>query len=145
DGMPLVAVLSGNRNFDGRIHPMLDASYLCSPGLVVAYGLAGTLDIDIDKDPIAKGTDGKDVYLHDLWPSDEAVDALVKKHVTPSAFLVGAAAAEESWKRLKAPETALYPWDPTSSYILEPPFFDRMPERLGGMYEIVGARVLALF
>ncbi len=145
DGMPLVAVLSGNRNFDGRIHPMLDASYLCSPGLVVAYGLAGTLDIDIDKDPIAKGADGKDVYLRDLWPSDDAVDALVKKHVTPSAFLVGAAAAEESWKRLKAPETALYPWDPTSSYILEPPFFDRMPERLGGMDEIVGARVLALF
>jgi aconitate hydratase len=145
DGLPLVAVLSGNRNFDGRIHPMLDASYLCSPGLVVAYALSGRLDFDIDNDPIAQSPDGHDVFLRNLWPADEDVDKMVRQYVTPATFAVGAAAAEESWRRLEAPEGELFPWDPASSYIMEPPFFDQMPSRQGGVDRIEGARTLALF
>lgn len=144
-GLPLVAVLSGNRNFDGRIHPMLDASYLCSPGLVVAYALSGRLDFDIDHDPIAQDSHGKDVFLRDLWPSDEHVDTTVRRYVTPETFAVGAAVAEESWRKLQAPEGELFPWDPASSYIMEPPFFDQMPSRQGGIDRIEGARTLALF
>ncbi|MBF9235369.1 aconitate hydratase AcnA [Microvirga alba] len=143
---PLVAVLSSNRNFDGRIHPMLDASYLCSPALVVAYALAGKVNIDIENDPIGADVTGEPVYLCDLWPTDELVDDMVKKYVTPEVFKSrGAVPSLAAWRKLEAPEGELFPWDLASAYILEPPFLDRMPSGSNSEGSIRGARVLGLF
>jgi aconitate hydratase len=145
-GQPLVGILSSNRNFDGRIHPMLSASYLCSPALVIAYSLAGKVGTDIENDAITNDANGNPVYLRDLWPDDALVEQAVKQYVTPDVFRNrDDTPSLASWQALKASDGDLFPWDPASSYIIEPPFLDRMPSGSGIKDPIRGARVLGLF
>jgi len=144
EGQPLVAVLSGNRNFDGRIHPLLTASYLCAPALVVAYALAGRLNLDIETDPLCQDADGAPVYLRDIWPTDAAVDAMVDAHVLPDVFQSSDEVPSLSaWQAIKAPDAALFPWDQESSYIVEPPFFDHSAD--ASATDLSDARVLGVF
>jgi aconitate hydratase len=120
------AVLSGNRNFEGRIHPLVRASYLASPPLVVAFALAGTVDIDLANDPIGTGSDGKPVYLRDVWPSREEIRQSIEQSVTSEMFSQRYAdvfTGDETWRNLPVPEGDLYAWDQASTYIQEPPFF----------------------
>ncbi|XP_060209583.1 aconitate hydratase, cytoplasmic isoform X2 [Lycium barbarum] len=123
------AVLSGNRNFEGRVHPLTRANYLASPPLVVAYALAGTVDIDFEKEPIGVGKDGKDVYFRDIWPSTEEIAEAVQSSVLPDMFKSTYEAITKGnnmWNQLSVPEAKLYSWDPTSTYIHEPPYFKDM-------------------
>jgi aconitate hydratase len=125
-GRAVAAVLSGNRNFDGRIHRLVGASYLCAPALVVAFALAGRVTIDIDRDALTTDASGAPVYLRDLWPDDAAVDAVVRAVVTPDVFASTAGPSPlvaASWEAIAAPRGVLFPWDAGSSYIVEPPFF----------------------
>ncbi|KAL2328350.1 hypothetical protein Fmac_021777 [Flemingia macrophylla] len=123
------AVLSGNRNFEGRVHPLTRANYLASPPLVVAYALAGTVDIDFDKEPIGIGKDGKNVYLRDIWPSTEEIAKVVQSSVLPDMFRSTYEAITKGnsmWNQLQVPAETLYSWDPNSTYIHEPPYFKNM-------------------
>ncbi|KAL6606950.1 hypothetical protein ACP70R_042603 [Stipagrostis hirtigluma subsp. patula] len=124
------AVLSANRNFEGRVHPLTRANYLASPLLVVAYALAGTVDIDFEKEPIGLGKDGKEVYLRDVWPTTEEIEQVVKSSVQPHMFTETYKCimnCNQRWNELEVPEeAALYPWDPISTYIRKPPYFDAM-------------------
>ncbi|KAH7546725.1 hypothetical protein FEM48_Zijuj01G0232000 [Ziziphus jujuba var. spinosa] len=123
------AVLSGNRNFEGRVHPLTRANYLASPPLVVAYALAGTVDIDFDKDPIGEGKDGKKVYFKDIWPSNEEIAEIVQSSVLPDMFKSTYEAITKGnpmWNQLSVPPSTLYSWDPNSTYIHEPPYFKDM-------------------
>ncbi|CAA3020624.1 aconitate hydratase, cytoplasmic [Olea europaea subsp. europaea] len=123
------AVLSGNRNFEGRVHPLTRANYLASPPLVVAYALAGTVDIDFNKEPIAVGKDGKDVYFKDIWPSTEEIAEVVQSSVLPDMFKSTYEAITKGnamWNQLSVPTSKLYSWDPNSTYIHEPPYFKNM-------------------
>ncbi len=126
------AVLSGNRNFEGRINPLVKANFLASPPLVVAYALAGTVDIDLATEPLGTGKDGKPVYLKDIWPSDAEVAQVVEQMVRPEMFrsrYQNVFASNETWNRIRTSEGDLYEWDPQSSYIQEPPFLvGLMPE-----------------
>ena len=127
-GMDLVAtgVLSGNRNFEGRIHPYVKANYLASPPLVVAYALAGTVDIDLAKDPLGMDRDGNPVYLRDIWPTDEEIRQTIAAAVQPEMFRSkygNVFSGNEIWNAIDSRESELYPWDPASTYIQEPPFF----------------------
>ena len=129
-----VVVLSGNRNFPGRVHPDLDAGFITSPALVIAYALAGDVLRDIRKDPIGYGKDGQLVYLADLWPAPAEVQSALKQALDPADIAVAydAAEASEAWKKLEAPETPVFPWDPKSTYIRRPPFASaKLPTRLG--------------
>jgi aconitate hydratase len=141
------AVLSGNRNFEGRINPLTLANYLASPPLVVAYALAGTVDIDMEREPLGRGTGGQPVYLRDVWPTPAEVEAAVRATVTPELFRAQYAnvfSGDERWRELPAPAGELYAWDPASSYIKEPPFFATMTREVPGLRDISGARVLAV-
>ncbi len=146
DGELIAAgVVSGNRNFEGRLNPLVKASYLASPPLVVAYALAGTVTIDIDNEPIGTDRDGAPVYLRDIWPSEaEIAEALV--HASdPELFrsrYEGVERGPAEWNALEAPSGAVYDWDPASTYIQEPPFFDGMDQGTQPIQAIVGARVL---
>ncbi|HLX59054.1 MAG TPA: aconitate hydratase AcnA [Ktedonobacteraceae bacterium] len=143
----VAAVLSGNRNFEGRIHPQVRASFLASPPLVVAYALAGTVDIDLTKDPIGDDINGEAVYLRDIWPTQQEVRDLVAKSITPELFEENYAhvfEGDEHWRSLPNTEGELFNWNPDSTYIQEPPFFHDMPPEPEGMKDIHGARVLAL-
>ncbi|HWM69615.1 MAG TPA: aconitate hydratase AcnA [Steroidobacteraceae bacterium] len=122
--MTPVAVLSGNRNFPGRVHPLIEASFLASPPLVVAYALAGDVDRDITTDPIGQSADGRMIYLRDLWPTGVEIDAAVAASVTPADFSEAYQAAEDNeiWRNLDAPSAPLFPWDDKSTYIRRPPF-----------------------
>lgn len=123
------AVLSGNRNFEGRVHPLTRANYLASPPLVVAYALAGTVDIDFDKEPIGMGRDGKSVYFKDIWPSNEEVAQAVQSCVLPDMFKSTYNAITKGnpmWNSLSVPSSSLYAWDAKSTYIHEPPYFKGM-------------------
>ncbi|CAN4102704.1 unnamed protein product [Withania somnifera] len=123
------AVLSGNRNFEGRVHPLTRANYLASPPLVVAYALAGTVDIDFEKEPIGIGKDGKSVYLQDLWPSNEEIAEVVQSSVLPEMFKSTYEAITQGnpfWNQLSVPSSNLYAWDPNSTYIHQPPYFKGM-------------------
>ena len=119
-----VAVLSGNRNFPGRVHPDIDAAFLASPPLVIVYALAGDAMRDVTKDPITITADGRMIYLHDLWPSADEVDAALRLSQSPGdyACAFNAASANETWKDLEAPNGAQFPWEPTSTYLRRPPF-----------------------
>ena len=120
------AVLSGNRNFEGRVHPLTRANYLASPPLVVAYCLAGTVDIDFDTQPIGKGSDGQDVFMKDLWPSRDDVEKVVQSVVKPELFkdfYSTTLTRNQRWNDLVAPEGDLFAWDDASTYIHLPPFF----------------------
>jgi aconitate hydratase len=148
DGRVLAAVLSGNRNFDGRIHRQVGANYLCSPALVVAFALAGRVTIDIDVDPIANGADGAPVFLRDLWPDDAAVDAVVRRTVTSEIFVSTAAASPKvkaSWDTLEAKRGALFDWDAASSYIVEPPFFATHDVGFAMAQRVESVRVLGVY
>ena len=122
-------VLSGNRNFEGRIHPYIKANYLASPPLVVAYALAGTTDIDMVNEPLGRGKDGQSVYLKDIWPTQAEVAAEYDKALNPDTFRKEYDGIEESnpkWNAIPIREGALYKWDEWSTYIQEPPFFVEM-------------------
>ncbi len=149
EGLAVVAVLSGNRNFEGRIHPQVRAQYLASPPLVVAYALAGTVDIDLTTEPLGTGKDGQPVYLRDIWPTAEEIRETIASAVTPDLFAKEYASVfegDERWRSLPASVgSALYEWDPTSTYVQEPPFLmDLTPEPVPPT-DIVGARALGAF
>jgi aconitate hydratase len=140
------AVLSGNRNFEGRVNPSVKANYLASPPLVVAYALAGTTDIDLSTEPLGKGKDGRDVYLKDIWPSAEEVAKTVAAAVKPAMFRSRYDAVWESnpkWNRIATSEGNIFDWKPDSTYIQEPPFLIDLPTEPGPIEPIHGARVLA--
>ena len=141
------AVLSGNRNFEGRINPQVKMNYLASPPLVVAYALAGKMDIDLTKEPIGTGKDGKPVFLSDIWPSPEEVRAAIAKAVKPEQFKRAYAEAfdgDARWRSLKVPQGRTYLWDAASTYVRKPPFFESIPKAPGALQDIRGARALAV-
>ena len=143
----VAAVLSGNRNFEGRIHPQVRASFLASPPLVVAYALAGTVDIDLTTDPIGTDVNGEAVYLRDLWPTQHEVSEVVAKAVTPEVFAKNYASVfegDEHWRSLTNSTGELFDWDPNSTYIQEPPFFHGISAEPAPVKDIRGARVLAM-
>lgn len=142
------AVLSGNRNFEGRIHSHVKASYLASPPLVVAYALAGTVNIDLTKDPIGQDQKGNDVFLKDIWPTSEEINELIANNIDADMFrknygkvFDGSAA----WNAISSADSQLYPWSEASTYIKNPPFFDDMTMEPEGIKDIENARILGLF
>jgi aconitate hydratase len=142
-----VAVLSGNRNFEGRIHPLARASYLASPPLVVAFALAGRIDIDLTTEPIGTDADGKPVMLSELWPSAEEVARVVLKAVSGEVFKRNYASVfegDDRWKELPVPAGDRYAWDPASTYVARPPFFEGIADAPADPDDIEGARVLAM-
>lgn len=144
----VAAVLSGNRNFEARIHPLVRANYLGSPPLVVAYALAGTVLIDFDQEPLGTDSQGQPVYLRDLWPSTEEIRAAVRQSLTPDLFTLSYGSVfsgDAQWQALSAGTSDLYPWDVDSSYIREPPFFQELSADPPPIATIEGARILVLF
>jgi len=143
----VAAVLSGNRNFEGRVSPHTKANYLASPLLVVAYALAGTVDIDLRNDPLGVGSDGKPVYLKDIMPSNKEVKKTVERSLDPGMFrerYSNVWNANEMWNKIKVSGGDLYDWDTASTYIQEPPFFTEMTMQLPDLDDIENARCLAL-
>jgi aconitate hydratase len=141
------AVLSGNRNFEGRVNPLVKANYLASPPLVVAYALAGTTDIDLTTDAIGVGSLGEEVFLKDIWPTNEEVRQTLAKSVLPQMFssrYSNVFEANETWNKIKVAEGDLYQWDSKSTYIQEPPFLADMTVNVGSIQPVAGARVLAV-
>jgi aconitate hydratase len=144
----VAAVLSGNRNFEGRVNPLVKANYLASPPLVVAYALAGSVDIDLTKDAIGTGKDGKPVYLKDIWPTNDEVAKAVEKSVTRAGFMKEYAnvfAGDANWQSLNVKATEAYAWDPKSTYVRLPPYFEDLSLKPRALNDIKGARALALF
>ena len=142
-----VAVLSGNRNFEGRIHPLVRANYLASPPLVVAYALAGRMDVDLTTEPLGDDTAGKPVYLREIWPTPQEVEKTVRQAVTQEQYQRQYAAVyegDEHWKAMKVPSGDLYEWDAKSTYIKLPPYFENMSKTAAPLADIHGARVLAV-
>ena len=142
-----VAVLSGNRNFEGRIHPLVRANYLASPPLVVAYALAGRMDLDLTTEPLGNDTEGKPVFLREIWPTPEEVEATVREAVTQEQYQRQYAAVydgDEHWKGMAVPAGDLYQWDAKSTYIKLPPYFENMSKTAAPLANIHGARVLAV-
>jgi aconitate hydratase len=147
ENLSVVAVLSGNRNFESRIHPLVKASYLGSPPLVVAYALAGTVNIDLTKDPIGTTPDGKPVMLSELWPSQEEVNAVVQQCVKQEMFKREYSRifeGDEHWKQMDAPTGPIFQWDESSTYVKEPPYFQGFSARPPALTDIDGARALAV-
>ncbi|MEZ5779901.1 MAG: aconitate hydratase AcnA [Paracoccaceae bacterium] len=141
------SVLSGNRNFEGRISPDVRANYLASPPLVVAYALVGDMNVDITREPLGQDRNGKDVYLKDIWPSTKEIADLVEKTVTREAFQSKYAdvfKGDEKWRGVEITESETYDWPPTSTYIQNPPYFQGMAKEKGSIHDIEGARILAL-
>jgi len=142
------SVLSGNRNFDGRVHPEVKQNYLASPPLVVAYALAGSLNLDLNTEALGTGTGGKPVYLKDIWPSPVEVAEYVHKHITSEMFkrsYAGVFDGDERWRAIKVPAGQVYSWDAHSTYVKNPPYFDGMTMQPAATGDIAGARVLGLF
>ncbi|NBC16314.1 MAG: aconitate hydratase AcnA [Bacteroidetes bacterium] len=138
-------VLSGNRNFEGRIHALVQANYLASPPLVVAYALAGTVDIDLTSEPLGTDSAGNDVYLADLWPSADEIHDTIREAVTAEMFKKeydGIETSNETWNQIKIPEGSIYAWDEASTYVQEPPFFIDLTPEVPEIQPIEGARVL---
>lgn len=145
-GLVVAAVLSGNRNFEGRIHPLVRANYLASPPLVVAYALAGRIDIDLQREPIGTDPAGRPVFLREIWPTEPEL-AQAARAMVPEMFRRPYAHLQEAsplWNLLPTPEGDLYPWDPASTYLQPPPFLDEVPLEPPGFRPIIGARILAL-
>jgi aconitase A len=141
------SVLSGNRNFEGRVHPEIKMNFLASPPLVVAYALAGSLDVDITTEPLGTGKDGKPVYLKDVWPSAAEVAQTVGASVDSAMFTKGYAdvfRGDERWRGIKTPEGKIYAWDAKSTYVKNPPYFDGMTMTPAAIGDIKGARALAV-
>ena len=147
DDLIVAAVLSGNRNFEGRIHPQVRANYLASPPLVVAYALAGRMDIDLTTEALGTDRDGNDVFLKDIWPTNAEIDAAVAASVTGSLFRERYAdvfAGDDRWRLMETPTGERYAWDPKSEYVKQPPYFDGMPAQPAPVADIDGARVLVM-
>jgi aconitate hydratase len=147
NNMVAVAVLSGNRNFEGRVHPLVRANYLASPPLVVAYALAGRMDMDLTTEALGNDTAGKPVYLRDIWPTAEEVEKTVRAAVTKEQYRKTYSEVFEGdahWKAMPVPEGDLYQWDANSTYIKLPPYFENMPKKPAPLANIHGARVLAV-
>ncbi len=147
EDLAVCAVLSGNRNFEARIHPEVKANYLASPPLVVAYALAGRMDIDLVDDPIGRGSDGEDVYLADIWPSAQEVQEAIASSLRREMFertYADVYTGDEHWRALDTPAGDTYTWEPTSTYIRRPPYFDGMPTEPEPVTDIAGARCLVL-
>lgn len=144
--LSVASVLSGNRNFEGRIHPEVKMNYLMSPPLVVAYALAGTMDIDMYAEPLGKGADGQDVYLKDIWPTTAEVQAVIDSTIAADMFAGGYAnvfAGDARWQELPTPKGQLFQWDDRSTYVRKPPYFANMPRQPQPVSDIHNARVLA--
>jgi aconitate hydratase len=147
NNMIAVAVLSGNRNFEGRIHPLVRANYLASPPLVVAYALAGRMDLDLTTESLGNDTAGKPVYLKDIWPTPQEIESTVRSSVTTAQYSKQYSAVFEGdvhWKSMPIPQGDLYKWDPKSTYIKLPPYFENMPKVPAALADIHGAKVLAI-
>ena len=142
-----VSVLSGNRNFEGRVHPEVRMNYLASPPLVVAYSLAGTMDIDLQSEPLGTGADGKPVFLRDVWPTPQEIQRAIADSVDSDMFRRGYSSVfqgDEHWNGIKVPQGQIYRWEPASTYVRNPPYFDGMSMTPAAVADIRGARVLAL-
>ena len=142
------AVLSGNRNFEGRIHSHVKASYLASPPLVVAYALAGTVDIDLTTQPLGQDQQGNDVFLKDIWPTSNEINELIANNIDADMFRKNYGEVfdgSEAWNAISSADSQLYPWSEESTYIKNPPFFDGMTMEPEGIIDIEGARILGLF
>src|SRR5580658_7915329 len=147
ENLTVAAVLSGNRNFEGRINAQVKANYLASPPLVVAYALAGRIDVDLEKDSLGVGSDGKNVYLKDIWPSPEEIAAVVKRSVRSEMFQKQYAEVfqgDERWNSVKVPAGDLYEWSERSTYIRKPPYFENMVDTKTSVRDLSGVRVLAM-
>jgi aconitate hydratase len=145
--LAVASVLSGNRNFEGRVHPEVKMNYLASPPLVVAYALAGSLDIDLSKDPLGQDKDGKPVYLKDIWPSNQEISDIIAGAINPEMFEKNYAdvfKGDSRWNNIASPDGSVYKWD-DSTYIKNPPYFDGMTMETGKIEDIHGASVLGLF
>ncbi len=145
--LTVVSVLSGNRNFEGRINPDVKMNYLASPPLVIAYALAGTMDFDFAEQPLGTGSDGAPVYLQDIWPSAADVQSVIDGTINEAMFQKGYSdvfAGDERWRSLPTPEGSTFEWDPDSTYVRKPPYFDGMEMEPAPVEDIAGARVLAL-
>ena len=143
----VAAVLSGNRNFEGRVHAAVKANYLASPPLVVAYALAGRVDFDPTSEPLGTGKNGKPVYLKDVWPSSKEIDAALRASLTPEQYRARYADVYKgpaAWQKLSVPKGDTYAWNPKSTYVQNPPYFVDMPETPAPVADIHGARCLAL-
>ncbi|MCF6474512.1 aconitate hydratase AcnA [Nonomuraea sp. MG754425] len=143
--LAVTAVLSGNRNFEGRINPDVKMNYLASPPLVVAYALAGTMDLDLDTEPLGLGSDGEPVYLRDIWPSPEAITAVVNSSIGRDMFerdYADVFKGDDHWRSLPIPTGNTFEWDPDSTYVRKAPYFDGMPEKPEPVTDVKGARVL---
>ena len=147
NNMVAVAVLSGNRNFEGRVHPLVRANYLASPPLVVAYALAGRMDMDLTTESLGTDTAGKPVYLREIWPTPQEVESTVRAAVSTEQYRKQYSEVFEGdarWKGMSVPEGDLYKWDANSTYIKLPPYFENMPKNPAALADIHGARVLAV-
>ena len=141
------SVLSGNRNFEGRIHPLCRANYLASPMLVVAYALAGDVDFDPYTEPLGNDKNGKPVFLREIWPSPGEITEAVRSAVEPEMFrkeYASVFAGDEAWKKLPVPKSECFAWEPSSTYVKNPPFFENLPAAPEPVAEIRGARALAV-
>lgn len=148
DNLGVCAVLSGNRNFEGRIHPQVKYSYLCSPLLVVAYAIAGTMRLDLQNDVITVDAHGKPVYLHEIWPSNAEINATIDRCVTPQMFVKryhNVFQGDKEWSSLTNASDVTYQWDPESTYVKLPPFFNTLTPEPEAPKDIDNARILALF
>ncbi len=145
--LAVVAVLSGNRNFEGRINPDVKMNYLASPPLVVAYALAGTMDLDLTTEPLGQDGEGIDVFLHDIWPSPQEIQATIEASVSAEMYTRDYAdvfAGDERWKSLPTPEGDVFEWDDESTYVRRPPYFEGMSRQPSDVTDISGARILAV-
>ncbi|MET0526386.1 MAG: aconitate hydratase, partial [Nocardioides sp.] len=143
--LAVVSVLSGNRNFEGRINPDVKMNYLASPPLVVAYALAGSMDVDLFEDPLGQDSDGNDVYMKDIWPSAKEIEDVIAQAINSDMFdsnYQDVFAGDEQWRSLPTPEGDTFAWDEESTYVRRPPYFDGMPEEPESVTDIEGARVL---
>nr|WP_298126326.1 aconitate hydratase AcnA [uncultured Pseudoxanthomonas sp.] len=148
DDLVVASVLSGNRNFEGRVHPEVKMNYLASPPLVVAYAIAGTTDIDLTTQPLGTGSDGQPVYLKDIWPTNKEIGDFIARTVGPEMFAKNYAdvfKGDSRWNTIASPDGALYAWDGGSTYIKNPPYFDGMSMDVGSIDDVHDARVLGLF
>ena len=143
----VAAVLSGNRNFEGRIHPQVRANYLASPPLVVAYALAGRIDVDLTSEPLGTGKDGRAVYLRDVWPSNDAIARTMAQCISGEMFereYADVFKGDENWRALNVSASELFAWDPNSEYVKKPPYFDGMPREPARLQDVRRARAIAV-
>jgi len=146
--LAVVSVLSGNRNFEGRVHAEVKMNYLASPPLVVAYAIAGTVDVNLTTDPLGTGSDGQPVYLRDIWPSNKEISDMMAANIGPEMFNKNYAdvfKGDSRWNQVQSPEGDLYQWDTSSTYIKHPPYFHGMTMNVGPITDIHGARCLGVF